>query len=473
VGTTAGLTEERESSPGSVPGSGESALEHAPGSARVRVTRRALFARDLSVWGFELMSAGSARAAESGTREPSLAPSSADSSLAPASSLSSPEYERSVEHALSAEVQLLNALAELGVKPLVADKTALITITRDTLLGHLPLPASEGTVLVLRVEAGDVDRALVEAADARLDDGFQLALSGELWLPEAQPLLERASLIRVPFSQLTLGVLERIGRRPRGQQLWVDGVDQPEDFPSTRPYGPNFVSGDFLLKASPVEGRRAPRNLSVLMELMTKLRQPDVGFAEIESILRRDAGLSVTLLRFLNSAGFGLRVQVSNIRQAVALLGLSEFSKWVTLVGLGEASYKPNEVLITALVRAKTCELMAGGNPHPGLGRPPSGMAFMVGLFSLLDALLDQPLETVLKDLPVSEQLRNALLEHAGLEGEILAAVLDYERGLMPETLPLDSGDLFDCWQRAVEWADGLRSALPEPRSTASPRSRR
>ena len=422
MSTTAGLTEERETSPET-------------GATRVRVTRRALFARDLSVWGFELMC--------------------------------------TLPHSLSAEVQMLNAVAELGVKPLVADKTALISVTRDTLLGRLPLPASEATVLVLRIEAGDVDRALIEAADERLDDGFRLALGGELWLAEAAPLLERAMLLRVPFSQLSLGVLDRIGRRPKGQQLWVDGVDQPEDFPNTRPYGPNYVSGDFLLKPSPVEGRRAPRNLSVLMELMTKMRQPDVGFAELESILRRDAGLSVTLLRFLNSAGFGLRVQVSNIRQAVALLGLSEFSKWVTLVGLGEASYKPNDVLITALTRAKPCELMAMGNGQRSVNPGVTGMAFMVGLFSLLDALLDQPLETVLKDLPVSESLRNALLDHAGFEGEILAAVLDHERGLMPESPPRDSADLYECWQKAVEWADGLRSALPEPRSAPAPRSRR
>ena len=438
MGTTAGLTEERETSPGSA------AVSSGTGTARLRVTRRALFARDLSVFGFELMCVGT-------LEQPSG------------------DFCGGTPHP---EVRLLNALAELGVKPLVADKTALIGVSRDTLLGRMPLPASEHTVLVLRVEEGSVDRELVEAADERLDDGFRLALSGDLWLPEAAPLLERATILRVPFTQLPLGVLDRIGRRPRGQQLWVDGVDQPEDFPSTRPYGPHFVSGDFLFKPSPVEGRRAPRNLQVLMELMTRLREPDVGFAEIESILRRDAGLSVTLLRFLNSAGFGLRVQVSNIRQAVALLGLSEFSKWVTLVGLGEASYKPNEVLITALTRAKTCELMAASNRERSFNPSGSGLAFMVGLFSLLDALLDQPLEKVLEELPVADTLRNALLEHAGFEGELLAAVLDFERGLLPESWPLDAGDLHECWQKAVEWADGLRGALPEARSTA-PRARR
>lgn len=413
----------------SAPGSGMSAK-------RVQVTRRALFGRDLSVWGYELMCAGTA-ATGSG------------------------------EH-LSSEVAMLNALAELGVQSLVADKVPVIAVGRDTLLGRLPLPQSEGTVLVLRLEAGPLDQDLLAAADERIDEGFQLALSGELWAPEVAPLLERASLIRVPHRELALGVLERLGPRPRSQMLWVDGVDQPEDFPSTRQYAPNYFSGDFLLKPSPVEGRRAPRNLAVLMELMTKLRQPNVSFVEIENILRRDAGLSVTLLRFLNSAGFGLRVQVNNIRQAVALLGLVEFTKWVTLVGLGDASYKPAEVLIMALVRAKTCELVANGLNAAANG----GTAFMVGLFSLLDAMLDQPLEVILKDLPVSDVMRSALLEQSGFEGEILAAVLDYERGLLTETLSLETADMFESWQLAVRWADSLRGSLPE-REEGSPRSRR
>lgn len=404
---------------------------------RLQVTRRALFARDLSVWGYELM----------------------------CSAQEGPGGER-----LTAEVGLLNALAELGVRPLVADKVAVISIGRDTLLGRLPLPQSEGTLLSLRLVKHELDRDLIVAAEERMEEGFQLALAGELWLPEAAKLLDRATLIRLQYNELRAGILDRLGARPRGQQLWVEGVDQPEDFPNTRQYTPNYFSGDFLLKPSPVEGRRAPRDLSVLMELMGKLRQPDVTFAELEDVLRRDAGLSVTLLRFLNSAGFGLRVQVNNIRQAVALLGLTEFTKWVTLVGLGEASYKPPEVLITALIRAKTCELVASGK---NAKVPGGSTAFMVGLFSLLDAMLDQPLEVVLEGLPVSDSMKNALLEQTGYEGEILAAVLDYERGLPPESLPLKTADMFESWQKAVAWADSLRGSLPHSPTAESPRQRR
>jgi EAL and modified HD-GYP domain-containing signal transduction protein len=142
----------------------------------------------------------------------------------------------------------------------------------------------------------------------------------------------------------------------------------------------------------------------------------------------------------------------------------------VTLVGLGEASYKPPEVLLTALIRAKTCELVANGKNESA---PSGGTAFMVGLFSLLDAMLDQPLEVILKDLPVSDGLKNALLEQTGYEGEILAAVLDYERGLLPESLPLKTADMFESWQKAVAWADSLRGSLPQRASEEAPRSRR
>src|SRR6187399_2284219 len=120
VVTSAELTEGK----GREPGSG-------PGATRLHVSRRALFARDLSVWGYELMWPGGS--ARSGTRAAG----------------------ESAEHGLGAEVALLNALAELGVKPLVADKVAVISVARDTLLGRLPLPTSEGAVLVLRIDSGN------------------------------------------------------------------------------------------------------------------------------------------------------------------------------------------------------------------------------------------------------------------------------------------------------------------------------
>jgi c-di-GMP phosphodiesterase len=398
----------------------------------VHLVRRPILAVDLSVWGYELVCPGTAA---TGTQH------------------------------VGSEARLLNALAELGVRQLVSERVAVIPIGRDTLLGQLPLPAAERIVLELRVDPASVDDALILAAEDRIEEGFQLALSAELGSDVLRPLIERVSLVRVPFAMLGMLQPEKLGAAGRAPRLWVDDVNDTQQFREARKHKATYFSGNFLFKPSNVEGRKAPRNLFVLVELMEKVRQEDVKFSAIEDILRNDAGLSVTLLRFLNSAGFGLRMQVSTIRQAVAMLGLGEFSRWLTLIGLGEASSKPHEVLITALIRAKMCELVAQKSSADKSG----SFAFMVGLLSLLDAMLDRPLESILDELPVSTKLRSALLEQSGFEGEVLAIVLDYERGgLVPESSKVTGAVLEDAWHQAIQWADRLRGSLP-PRPPSRP----
>lgn len=397
----------------------------------VHLVRRPLLAVDLSVWGYELVCPGVGVGATS---------------------------------LVGSEARLLNALAELGVRQLVSERVAVIPIGRETLLGQLPLPAAERIVLELRVAPDLVDDALIVAAEDRLDEGFQLALSAELGADAFKPLIERVSLVRVPFASLGKLQLDKLCGAGRAPRLWVDDVNDTQQFREARKHKATYFSGNFLFKPSNVEGRKAPRNLYVLVELMEKVRQEDVKFSAIEDILRNDAGLSVTLLRFLNSAGFGLRMQVSTIRQAVAMLGLGEFTRWLTLIGLGESSSKPHEVLITALIRAKMCEVIAQKTSSDKTG----GFAFMVGLLSLLDAMLDQPLEAILDELPVSAKLRSALLEHSGFEGEVLSVVLDYERGLVPESSKITGALLEEAWHKAIGWADRMRGSLP-PRAPSKP----
>lgn len=402
----------------------------------VHLVRRPILAVDLSVWGYELVCPG----ANAGPAQ-----------------------------MLGGEARLLNALAELGVRQLVSERVAVIPIGRDTLLGQLPLPAAERIVLELRIEPGDVDEALILAAEDRIEEGFQLALNADLGAEALRPMLERVSVARVPFAALPSLQLDKLATAGRTPRLWVDDVNDTQQFREARKHKATYFSGNFLFKPSSFEGRKAPRNLFVLVELMEKVRQEDVKFSAIEDILKNDAGLSVTLLRFLNSAGFGLRMQVSTIRQAVAMLGLGEFSRWLTLIGLGEASTKPNEVLITALIRAKMCELIAQKTSSDKTG----SFAFMVGLLSLLDAMLDQKLETILEQLPVSTKLRSALLEQSGFEGEVLAAVLDYERGgHVPESSKITGPLLEDTWRQAIQWADRLRGSIPPKPPSKPPASR-
>jgi EAL and modified HD-GYP domain-containing signal transduction protein len=313
-------------------------------------------------------------------------------------------------------------------------------------------------VLQLDVATAPFDHDFVEAVRGRIGEGFRFALDNYSYRDELVPMLELAHYLKVDIELLRGAAAASIMQQARnfGVRLIAKNVEAHDDVRFCTETGCDGVQGGFLCQPKIVEARRAPRNIAVLSELLAQLKTPTTTFAEIEEILKKDAGLSATLLRFLNSAGFGLRVQVSTIRQAVALLGFNEFGKWVTLMAMAAGNDKPSELLIMALIRAKTCELVMRSINKSSSGN----LAFMAGLFSLLDALLDQPLERVLSELPIADSLRLALLENAGVEGELLAAVLDYERGLLQDDSFIPLSTISDAWCYSVAWVEGMRPTL-------------
>ena len=147
------------------------------------------------------------------------------------------------------------------------------------------------------------------------------------------------------------------------------------------------------------------------------------SFEELERLIAQDAGLCFRLLRFANSAHIGTRHRVGSVRQALTLLGARSVARWATLVILSDTGDHPHQLLVTALTRARLCELLAEGDPAADPDR-----AFTAGLFSVADALLEAPMEAVLAELPLDDRLAGALLLQSGAEGRLLAAALAHER---------------------------------------------
>jgi EAL and modified HD-GYP domain-containing signal transduction protein len=214
--------------------------------------------------------------------------------------------------------------------------------------------------------------------------------------------------------------------------------------------GVECFQGDFLFKPQLMSRKELPSSFLVLTDLLSKLQDPEVEFQEIEALVKRDPGLSVAVLRFLNSSAYGFKQQVSSVRQAVALLGISEFTKWTLLVSLSSRFDKPSELLVTALVRARTCENFARAT------RQSPDTAFIVGLLSVLDALLDRPMQDVLRELPLTEEISGAILELQGPAGRILERALLREQGGYGDD---DDAEqiLTEAWMEAVEWAETTR----------------
>ena len=195
-------------------------------------------------------------------------------------------------------------------------------------------------------------------------------------------------------------------------------------------------------------------NRASMLEVVAALQDPTVQLGQLERKIGRDVALSFRLLSYINSAFFGLRFEISSIGQALALLGVENLRRWATLTVLASIDGKPPELTVTALVRARFCEL--AGEHLPG---PRPGELFTLGLFSVIDALMDAPIEDVIAQIPFPADMRAALVSRAGEKGALLDSVTAIESGDFDRARQLVPG-AGELYLRSLMWANEAAGPL-------------
>ncbi len=325
---------------------------------------------------------------------------------------------------LTAQV-VLNAFLELGIDTVVGPHRAFVNATRDFLVGGYAtsLPPERIAIEVLEDVPPDPDVlcALRELGRA----GYTIALDDFVFREELRPMIELAHLVKLDISLLDRPELARhvtlLGAYDVG--LLAERVETREEFDHCLGLGFDYFQGFFLARPTIVHGQRRSRNQLSMLRLVVLLEDPSVPIDRIEEAISLDPTLSYRLLKVINSAAFGLSCEVESLRQALVLLGLKRIQSWVTMLVMAGLSKKPPALLASALTRAKMCEMLAA---HLMPDRAAS--CFTVGLFSALDAMLDQPMGEILGAVPLSDDVRTALIEGAGPMGVLLQDVLRYER---------------------------------------------
>jgi c-di-GMP phosphodiesterase len=299
---------------------------------------------------------------------------------------------------------------------------------------------------------------LVPALKQRKREGFYLALEDFFYCDATAPLAVLVDYVKLSMRRHgAKGIREqkRLLQSSRKRVIACD-LDTSDDFGASLAAGCDLFQGRFLFRPQLINHKRLPHSFRTVMTLLKTLRDPDVEFAEVERIVKTDAALGVAVLRFLSSAAYNLKHEVKSIAQAVSLLGLREFSKWVTVVALAATTERPSEVGLIALPRARACESLASA--MPGVD---AEVAFTVGLFSTLEALFECPLQELLEQLPVAQEVRQALLEHAGPTGRLLTAVLSREdAGTFSDLSQLDPALVTRAWLNAIAWAEEAQQSL-------------
>ncbi len=356
---------------------------------------------------------------------------------------------------------VLNTFLEIGLDTIVGRKRAFFNLTRDFILQDYSQVFPADRVVMEVLEDVRVDDELITAVRNLSARGYTIALDDFIYHDSLRPLVEIADIIKVDILALDRPTLKAHVDllRQYDVKLLAEKVETRDDFDHCKALGFDYFQGYFFCKPEVIKGHRVPNRLLTL-QLLAKLQDPETDFGEMEEIVSRDVALSYKLLRMINSAFYGLPRQVDSIHQALLMLGTKFISSWVSLIILADLDGKPDELMRTAMVRAKMCELLAQAS-----GRRSKERFFTVGLFSALDALMDSPMDEILQSLPLSDDVKAALLRQEGDLGEALRCTLAYERANWQEVhCPgLARHAITDAYLQALTWATEAGNSLLVP----------
>lgn len=351
---------------------------------------------------------------------------------------------------------ILNSFLEIGFDSLVGSALAFINITEDFILNESLTPMYESQTVLEILEEIKPSKKVIAGVHRLKQQGYKIALDDFKYSPEYDELLELADYVKLDVLELgQAGITEELAKLKNFDvKIIAEKIETPELYDFCRKQNFDYYQGFYFCVPQVIKHKNTPANKLVVLSLIKELNNPDFEFSDIEKLIAQDATLTYKLLRYANSAAFSLRKEISTIKDALALVGGDTIKKWATLILMMKlADGKPQALLITALVRARMCEL---------LDESKSGEMFTIGLMSLLDALLDVPLIELLDELSLSSSVKLAILEHEGEKGKILQNVIRYEQGGWND-LVVDNDDVqeyFDSYIEAVEWADASTALL-------------
>jgi len=416
--------------------SGPGTLVRSYAMPNVFVARQPIFNRRLEVVGYELLARGG-RAAEA--------------------------FVASCDYAT--ETVILDAVTGIALEQLVGSKTAWVNVARRFVTDEPARAVPAGLVGLEILDEGPVDDELLAALRSLKRQGYELALDDFQYRPEAAPLLALVDVVKLDV--VALGpdrLIEQLALvEPYRAATLAQRIDTRADHELCVAAGCDLLQGLFFCEPSRSRGSGVAADRLALLRLLAAAHDPAVELGDLERLLSSDAALAARLLGYVNSSYFWLGGEVRSIGQALALLGVEKLRPWAVLSVLASIPDKPAELAVVALIRARFCQ-RAG----EALAIASQGELFALGLFSVIDAVMDASIQDVLASLALGSDLGEALIERRGPRGLLLDCLAALESGELEraEAIVSRAGELY---VESLVWASRAATKLFDAPDLAPP----
>lgn len=353
-----------------------------------------------------------------------------------------------------------------GLEDLTDGKPAYINFTLETLLKGYPTMLGREQLVVEILETVQPGKRLLAAVQELKEKGYTIALDDyqhqKVWR-HFYPFVDQ---IKIDFLNTALDTIKEIKAAIEEFphiSLVAEKIETYDAYKQAMDLGFTLFQGFFFAKPEMVQSKALPPSEMALAELLYETSTVDMDLKRVTQVFERDVNLSYKLLRYANSAAFKRRAEISTIKQALVVLGNAELKKFLSLLFAAQvSSEKPIELIKLSLTRARFCELLA--EKHGKL--KDTGTAFLTGMMSLMDAILDESMDSVMNKLPLSIDIKDALLRRDGQLAAYLTLVIDYEQAHWEKAnkgasqMGLSQDDLPAFFQEALHWSQEQMGVL-------------
>jgi EAL and modified HD-GYP domain-containing signal transduction protein len=342
------------------------------------------------------------------------------------------------------------------------NRLCFINFTQELLESNLPFNFPKTKIVVEILENVDPTPEVISICRRLKENGYTLALDDFVYKRKWEPLLELVKIVKIDIRLTPLNTLIRTLNHLKyhSVKLLAEKVETEAEFVLANRMGFSYFQGYFFCKPQGITITEISSVKLNLIRLLAEVTKKEIELERLREIISSDVAITYKLLRFLNSAYYYLLQKVKSVKHGVALLGEKELRNFCMLVIISElATDKPDELVRLVLVRAKLCELLGKISDFP---ESECVNLYMIGLFSLLDAMLDCPMAEILEKLPINAVVKDTLLgmENGYTDFLCLSQAFEknqqYECAKLQDKLLLTDDQVRECYLEAVKYANNL-----------------